>query len=203
MGGKYRKKRECHGGTGTRLYNIHYNMLERCTNPKCKDYPRYGGRGITVAKEFKHFADFRKWFQTTFTLDDVPKGLTLDRENNDGNYHPDNMRLATQKEQQNNRCTNKRIKYKGEERTISQWSDKTGIPRKTLEKRLRFYGWSVEKSLTTPVKANWKYVEHNGERHTLNEWAKITDIGRSTIEWRLNAGWSIERSLTEPPRIKR
>lgn len=44
-----------------------------------------------------------------------------------------------------------KIKYQGEEKTISQWAEITGINRITLYCRLKA-GWSIEKALETPVK---------------------------------------------------
>jgi len=37
-----------HGHTNTKTYIVWANMIQRCTNPKRKDFERYGGRGITV-----------------------------------------------------------------------------------------------------------------------------------------------------------
>lgn len=65
------------------------SMKQRCYNSNCKDYKNYGGRGIIVCEE---------WLNDSFTfilwsLDNgVAEGLHLDRENNDGNYEPNNCR---------------------------------------------------------------------------------------------------------------
>lgn len=34
-----------------RLYRTYFNMIHRCYREKQDDYPRYGGRGITVCDE--------------------------------------------------------------------------------------------------------------------------------------------------------
>src|SRR5882672_5575632 len=36
------------GGKVSREYRAWYAMIDRCCNPRCKDYKRYGKRGITV-----------------------------------------------------------------------------------------------------------------------------------------------------------
>lgn len=48
-----------------------------------------------------------------------------------------------------------------------------------------------------------RFLEMNGEKHTVSEWARITHINRRNIYYRLNKGWSTERALTIPTRIKR
>ena len=77
--------------------------------------------------------------------------LTLDRINNDKGYYPDNCRWITMQEQSNNRRTNHLVTYKGQTKTVAQWSTELGINRYTLFKRLQ-HNWSVEKALSTPVK---------------------------------------------------
>ena len=42
--------------------------------------------------------------------------------------------------------------FDGKNMTLEQWSEKTGISRHALQKRLDCYGWSIEEALTTPTK---------------------------------------------------
>lgn len=107
-----------HGMFGTRIYNVWHTMKERCYVPSQSSYKNYGGRGIKVCDEWKdNFKEFYNW-----AINGWKKGLTLDRINNDDDYKPDNCRWVDRVEQANNRHTNYLIKYKGEIKTMAQWS---------------------------------------------------------------------------------
>ena len=100
------------------IHECYVNMKTRCYNPNYELYSRYGGRGIKVCDEWKdNFKEFYNW-----AINGWKKGLTLDRINNDDDYKPDNCRWVDRIEQANNRHTNYLIKYKGEIKTMAQWS---------------------------------------------------------------------------------
>lgn len=117
-----------------RLYNIWYKIKQRCTNPSYRRYKQYGGKGIKICREWDgDFLIFYEWSIKNGYKDN----LTLDRILNNGNYQPSNCRWATQREQQNNRTNNVVIKYKGQQLTIAQWSEKTGISASLISYRHR------------------------------------------------------------------
>lgn len=72
-------------------------MVQRCTNPRNKDYGDYGGRGIHVCERWLKFENFFA------DLGEIPEGLTLERKENSKGYEPGNVVFATWTEQAYNR----------------------------------------------------------------------------------------------------
>ena len=78
-----------HGGSGKASYNTWRAMMRRCYNQNDKDYPRWGGKGVTVYKPWHNYSDFALEVGE-------PKGAeTFDRINTTGNYEPGNVRWAS------------------------------------------------------------------------------------------------------------
>lgn len=136
-----------HGDSKTRLYGIWKGMRKRCENPNSSNYHKYGERGISVCDEWQNWETFKDWAISNGYTND----MSIDRINNEGNYEPDNCRWATAKEQSNNRRNNRRIEYRGEQKTIAEWSEELGISQYVIEARLNL-GWSVERALTEPIR---------------------------------------------------
>lgn len=140
-----------HGLCHTRLYHIWNSMKQRCSNPKNISFRYYGGKGISVCKEWQEdFSAFRHWALSNGYADN----LSIDRRDSNGNYCPENCTWATSKEQQNNTSYNRLYSYNGETHNVMQWSEITGISPNMLYKRL-LRGWSIEKALTTKTLRKW------------------------------------------------
>lgn len=100
--GCYRKKvtairSTIHGLSKTPAHVRWMGMIARCTRPDQRNFKYYGARGITVCERWMKFSNFIK------DMGLPPRGLVLDRINNNGNYEPANCHWVTQKENANNR----------------------------------------------------------------------------------------------------
>jgi len=154
--GCYRHERQVeantkHNGRRSRLYVIWQDMKGRCYNINNKRFNSYGGRGITVCDEWKNdFYAFQKWSEKTGYNPEAKRGeCTIDRINNNLGYYPDNCRWVTNIAQANNKRTNVFLTYKGQKKTIAEWSRITGIKQGTIQARIKYQKWSVEKTLET------------------------------------------------------
>jgi len=124
------KRNFSHGMAGTKLYNVWNTMRFRCDNVKCECYKNYGGRGIKVCKRWEKFENFYK------DMGDCQKGLSLDRIDNSKGYNKANCRWATVEEQVSNKRNNVKLTYRGETRTIPEWSRELNINPGTIRSRL-------------------------------------------------------------------
>ena len=75
-------------------------MKRRCYVEKAHNYKYYGGRGIKVCDRWLGDDGFKNFLKD---MGERPKGTTLDRINNNGNYEPINCKWSTISEQNKNR----------------------------------------------------------------------------------------------------
>lgn len=145
-----RQCRTCSGRWSTHvLGHTWYSMIHRCHVVHSTSYFWYGARGIAVYPPWrKSFPLFASYIEET--LGPRPKGKTLDRIDNDGNYCPGNLKWSTSKEQTRNTRRSLWVAYKGQTKCLAAWVEETGIPRSTLVSRLES-GWTPAAAFTTPV----------------------------------------------------
>lgn len=134
-----------HGMSKTLIYGAYRSMISRCTNKNDIGFKRYGGRGITVCKRWMNSFD-----NFLFDMGKRPKGMTLDRKDNNGAYSPENCQWVTPRKQANNTRRNIFLEFNGERMTLSEWSTKTGILGTTIRRRINT-GWSIRDALMIPA----------------------------------------------------
>jgi len=169
-----------HGLSDTRTYHIWKGMKARCYNEKHIHYKYYGEKGIKVCKAWLNIEGFYKYFG------DIKKPYTLERIKGDKNYCPSNCKLATPKEQANNRTNSVYLTYEGSKLTISEWADKTGLSYSVLSKR-KYEGWSDKDILTKPIMGN-KEVLYGDEILNIRQLSIATNIKYTTLMSRYNSG---------------
>ena len=122
---KYNNDRSKH----KRLYGIWKGIKTRCFNQNSNEYCDYGGRGITMCKEWRN--DFQAFYYWAIS-NGYEDRLTIDRIDTNGNYEPSNCRWATAKEQANNTRKNLLFQINNEVLTMANISEKYKIPYQRL-----------------------------------------------------------------------
>lgn len=169
-------------------YNSWRSMRARCLFPSHDAYDRYGGRGITICKDWvESFDNF---------LSDMgprPEGKTLDRIDVDKGYFKENCRWSDPIEQANNRRNSVYLEFDGEKKTIAQWSKDLGIPVSTIQNRLAA-GYSDSEVLASDFKrvdqvrskmSEGEFIKHFSESKDLEDLIARTGRKRSTCLTRL------------------
>ena len=134
-------------GKYSRVYWIWHAMRQRCSNKKFTAYRRYGGRGISVCREWDHAGGFESFLAY---MGEPPPGMTLGREDNDGNYEPGNVGWETCAKQSRNRCNTRLYELDGKSLVLTDWCKIYGINLSTANKRLR-KGVALKDALELPV----------------------------------------------------
>jgi hypothetical protein len=132
-----------HGMAHAPIYAVWGSMRARCQNPKDRRYARYGGRGIAVCERWQTFENFYA------DMGDVPKGMSIERVDNDKGYEPGNCVWATSRTQANNRRNNTLITAHGETHTIAEWARINDITPGSIYRRRR-QGLTDEEAIATP-----------------------------------------------------
>lgn len=113
-------------------------MKKRCYNHDRKEYPIYGGRGITVCKMWRDsYKNFKKWALAHGYDPNAEYGeCTLDRIDNNKGYQPSNCRWVDVVTQNRNKVNTKKYKYHNREMNAKGWSKELDIPYDELKRDL-------------------------------------------------------------------
>ncbi|PMO59844.1 hypothetical protein BCT07_08700 [Vibrio breoganii] len=184
-----------HGMKGTAEYRCLVSAKSRCHNPSNPDFQRYGGSGITVCELWRN--DAHAFFEH---MGPMPEGTnSLDRIDSTKGYEPNNCRWSEPLEQSRNRQSNVYVIYQRQSKTIAEWSELTGIPYHTLQKRLNKKHWTVEDALESPVKAPPRLYDFEGKQLNLKEIAGSVDIKYTTLYKRVVLkGQPLSEAIAEP-----
>lgn len=132
-------------------------MKTRCTNERRKDWPRYGGRGITVCDRWNLFPNFLA------DMGDRPDGHTIERNDVDGHYEPGNCKWIPKSAQGRNTRQNRLVTIGGMTKPLIDWCEQAGVHHSTFARRLA-RGWPEDQLLSPP--------NDNRKRHAFPKWAE-------------------------------
>ena len=130
------------------LVIIYRGMINRCYDPKDRNFKNYGYRGIGVCDRWR--LSFEAFCADMGERPEPQHLYSIERIDNNGNYSPDNCKWATKAEQALNKRSNLRLTFNGQTLTLSQWTKLLNFKASTLHNRLKL-GWSIERALTTPL----------------------------------------------------
>jgi hypothetical protein len=139
------KNKEIHS-----TYRTWHDMKQRCLNKKNKRYYLYGDRGINICKRWQN--SFNNFFKD---MGLKPKGMTIERINNNKGYSKKNCKWATYKEQCRNFRHNRNITWNNKTQCMTAWAEELKIPMYILKNRLN-NGWSMKKITKTSIQNKYK-----------------------------------------------
>lgn len=141
----------------SRLSNIFHNMKARCYVPNNRGYMNYGGRGITLCKEWadssksgkgnrtRGYIAFKQWALVNGYKDK----LTIDRIDVNKGYSPDNCRWVDTRTQNNNRRNNFYITYQGRVQSLADWCREFHLNYEKTFRRIHDLHWSLTRAFET------------------------------------------------------
>lgn len=134
--------------TGAGAWHSWRDMMKRCYAKNSSRFPHYGGRGIIVCPEWHDFEGFHA------SMGDRPEGMSIERDEVDGNYEPNNCRWIPIPNQQYNKRNSIFVDVEGEKLCLSLACKKLGLNYNRVRDRIKTLGWSIEDALSQPKKIN-------------------------------------------------
>lgn len=128
------------------IYRTWCGLRQRCNNKKNKAYPNYGGRGITVSKEWGSFKNFLSDMGDTYS-----PGLELDRRDNNQGYSKENCRWVTLKENNRNKRNTLFLDGFFPLYLFSDVGEKFGISKSSILSRIT-YKYNLERMISKPIR---------------------------------------------------
>jgi hypothetical protein len=192
-----------HGMSKSRMYRIYRHMINRCSNKNVDSYYLYGGRGISVCKEWAAFEAFRDWS----LKNGYAENLSIDRKDNDKGYYPENCRWVTTTDQARNKRNNvvtieiareiKAMREAGVKNHVI--ARKFGISTTVASEIFHCRSWR-EDDLAHGKVDNKFYLTYKGETKSASDWQRDPRVcvNYATIIRRKRAGMSDEDAIFSP-----
>ena len=112
-------------------------MKNRCYNSNCKDYKRYGKKGIKIYDEWiNNPLSFEEWALSNGYND----GLTIDRIDENKDYCPENCRWITLEDNSKWKSTTNKIEVNGITDSGRGWSKRLGYGVNYINKYIKNNG---------------------------------------------------------------
>lgn len=109
-----------------RTYNIWFGIIERCVNVDNPAYKDYGARGITVTPKWLEFLNF---------VEDMglcEEGYSIERQDNNGNYEPENCIWLLRGLQAKNRRSTISVNFMGKDLCLKDACKLVNLPYHTI-----------------------------------------------------------------------
>ena len=136
-----KKSNTSHGLTKTNTYISWRSMWQRCTNPLHKSYNYYKTK--TPVDRWKSFDMF------LLDMGERPKGMSLERIDNNKNYSPENCKWATSRDQQLNRDATIVLIINGVKMSMKEACRTLGVKYSMAKARV-YKGWNPYDAVLTP-----------------------------------------------------
>lgn len=114
------------------LYPIWMGMKQRCYNKKSTNFKNYGGRGIIVCEQW-----IDDYHQFSVDMGPRPKGMWIERKDNNGNYEPTNCYWATPIQQGRNKRNTQKVIIEGVNYKAIELAEKSGVKSCTIIRRAK------------------------------------------------------------------
>lgn len=170
------------------LTRVFSDIKQRCTNPDCIIYKYYGGRGIE--NRFNSSKEFFDYVVNVLKVD--PRGLDIDRINNNGHYEKGNIRFVTHKENCNNREKKKGLTEREAEAIRLVHHDFMGLSRKETAKLMEISEQRLSSILqSVKIKAPQMFPILTNSQRIIREMIMDDGNDRQAIADRLD--WPIKK----------
>lgn len=172
---KRSSRKHWHNGTWvyTPTYYSWHSMKNRCLRPEVDQYPRYGGRGITICPEWLGKRGFEKFLSD---MGERPLNTVLDRRDNDGPYCNENCRWVTPKQSVRNREVTTMLTVDGVTKPLAEWAEESGVHWHTLQQRIH-RGWDHKEAVFGKL-VRWTDQEMSNLETWYREGVSVSEIAK-------------------------